>query len=173
MPKNYAYEVVCHEDHGWGECPEGLWSLDYVDRADRIFATAAEAHALAQQFRDAGCWEVEHDDGTTEDQTPDFGVETIAVYEACWEDDEDVRDRLIDIHGRAIEFRRMPKPIAAWLVEKYTGRAADWSRASASLVGASSATHTAAFISARMTHRAHEIAEMLRERGDLPAADRG
>lgn len=167
MTKNFAYEVICADDKGWGACADGLWSADYVDRASRIFATAAEARALCEEFLGAGCWTVTDDDtGESEDQTPDFRVERISVYEACWLDEreQDVADQLVEIHGGAIEFRAMPVHVAKFLMTKFGASSDDWSRLSASLQGASSATHTAAFASAAMSNRARQIADMLAQR---------
>jgi hypothetical protein len=150
--KNFAYEVVCTDDKGFGLCPDGLWG-EYVARADRIFATAAEARSVAQDLRDAGCWG--HD-------VPDFAVERLAVYEALWLDPEDpdegpVYDRLVEIHGGPIEAVRMPRHVAAFLIAKYDRLASAWGGHSAALRGASSATYSAALAAGYFKERADRV----------------
>lgn len=154
--KNYAYELICRDHKGWGAVADGLWSADYACRADRLFATAREARTICREMRGAGCW-----DG----DVPDFDVAKITVYEACWEDEDDVVDRLIDIHGGDIHFRDMPPHVAEFLLRRYGGAADAWARQSAALKGASSATYTAAFVAARYEHRCAQIRDMLASEG--------
>lgn len=167
--KNYLYELVCYDHRGWGAIAEGLWSSDYMDRADRIFATAAEARAGCRKMRNAGCWYTEDEEtGEREEAIPEFAVEKIAVYEACWldpDDDQDVIDRIVELHGNAIKFADMPMSVAEFLITKYGGSRDAWMRESASLAGASSATHTAAFIGAGFAQRVAQIRALIARRG--------
>ena len=158
--KNFAYEVVCRRDHGWGLEPSGLWGYDYVERADRIFATAAEARAVCADLRDAGCWYIDDDDGRHL-LIPEFAVERIAVYEACWLDpdnDRAVIDRLTAIHGAPIVFAQMPGHVARFLAARYEDARTAWQSASAAMAGASSATHTAALLAGLAQVRIADIA---------------
>lgn len=163
--KNYLYELVCYDHKGWGAWLDGLWSPDYAARAARIFSTAAEARAKCRDMRNAGCWYTEDEEsGEREESIPEFGVEKIAVYEACWLDpdsDQDVIDRIVELHGHPIKFADMPLSVAEFLLAKYSGTRDAWARASASLVGASSATHTAAFCAAGFAQRVEQIRKML------------
>ena len=134
MTKNFAYEVVCLDNKGWGSYnPEDLWGPPLVERADRIFATALDAHICADTLRDAGCWE---------GQTPTFGVKKISVYEALWmdnDDDERLIEALTDIHGGDIDEQKMPRHVAKFLIAKFSEHSEAWARASANMRGASSA----------------------------------
>lgn len=163
--KNYAYELVCYDDKGWGAWADGLWSEDYSDRADRIFATAAEARAVCAGMLNAGCWYTEDEEtGERVTDIPEFAVERVTVYEACWLDpdlDRDVIDRLVEVHGGEIKFRAMPQHVAKFLLAQYGAAKDAWMRESAALQGASSATHTAAFVAAGYSSRARQICEML------------
>jgi hypothetical protein len=161
--RNYVYEIVCDDHRGWGAIPEGLWSPDYVEREDRLFATAAEARAVVADFlADSSVW-------TTDEagyDPPRFSVEKVAVYEFLWGDhDQSVIDRVIDLRGGPIKFASMPESVARFLLAKFGGHERDWSRASASMRGASSATHTAALVAGVWNSRVTELHDMLRERG--------
>jgi hypothetical protein len=162
--KNYVYELVCHDHKGWGDS-DSLWSPDYAYREDRLFATAAEARAVCHDCIHAGCWYTEDEEtGERITDIPDFSVEKISVYEACWldpDEDEDVIDRMVGLHGGPIRFSSMPRRVAEFLLAKYGDATNTWRRASAALVGASSATHTAAFIGSRFSPRATQIRKML------------
>jgi hypothetical protein len=160
MTKNFFYRAVCIDGKGWDAMPDGLWGRDYSDPADRIFGTSKEAWDLARATRGAGCWQVEDDNGDVTEKKPVIGVEKCAVYEACWMDADDQRDeidRIIDIHGGPILVSKMPRHVAEFLVAKFGGARQAWMRESANLVGASSATHTAAFIGALYASRVAEI----------------
>lgn len=163
MSRNWAYEVVCTDDAGWGR-GESLWSPTYRCRESRIFASAAEARAVRDGLRNAGCWFTEDNDGNREPCEPRFEVCKISVYEACWETDIDLQDRLVEINGSPIRFERMPDAVARFLLAKFSGHAKQWRRESASLVGASSATHTAAFVAGIAESKVREISNLLESR---------
>lgn len=180
MAKNYFYRAICTDGRGWESAGwDGVWGQDHADHSERIFSSAAEAWRLVRDTRNAGCWTYQDDDENDITDVPELDVEKCAVYEACWMDDEadaDEIERIVEIHGREIEFRRMPKSVAAFLIAKFGGVSQEWSRLSASLVGASSATHTAAFASGIWRGRANQIAKMLAERtvsAPAPQRDRG
>lgn len=164
--KNYIYRLTCIDDRGWAAAgPDGLWG-DLVEPEDRLFPTAREARQAMKDMLNAGCWSFEDEDGDTVEDRPVLAVERVAVYEYLWGDhDESVTDRVIDLHGGPIKFDKMPTAVAAYLVDKYTGAKHAWARESARLAGASSATHTAAFISARFSGRVIELVSLLRSRG--------
>jgi hypothetical protein len=165
MAKNFIYELICTDDRGWGAVADGLWG-DLAEPEDRLFATAAEARRAMREMLDAGCWSYEDEDGIEHDDPPHLAVEKVAVHEYLWGDhDEAVTNRVIDLHGGPIEFRTMPEHVARFLLAKYSASRDAWSSESASLAGASSATHTAAFVSAGFSSRVAEIQKLLVSRG--------
>jgi hypothetical protein len=164
--RNIIYEAYAIDGKGWDALPDGLWGPDHADEQDRLFATAKEAHALARATMDAGCWTIEDDDGESRDETPVIGVRQRCVYEWLWGDhDEGILDRVTQLHGGNIRLADMPVSAARWLLVQFCGAARGYSRASAALQGASSATHTAAFASGVWQRRAQQIREMFTARG--------
>jgi hypothetical protein len=165
--KNYVYVAVCTDDRGWANGPGGadecLWGCE---PEDRIFSTAGAAWNYVRKVRDAGCWVWENDAGETVDATPALTVERRAVYEWLWGDHpEAVIDRVIDLHGAPIALRDMPVKVGRFLKGVFGGASRNWMRESARLQGASSATHTAAFIAARLSGRVDEIERLFAARG--------
>lgn len=162
--RNYIYAIICADPRGWdGGGDHDLWG-EYADEASRLFAKASEARAAARDLARRDCWRL--DDGTP--CVPTFSVEKVSVYEYLWDEeshsDEEI-ERVLDLAGGSIRFDRMPTPVARFLIRKFSGCAATYSRRSAATAGASSATHTYAFAAARVAARVDELVGLLRSRG--------
>lgn len=165
--KNYVYVATLIDGKGWDEGPGGADECLWANSEEgRIFGTAKEAWAFVAQVRNAGCWSYEDDDGNARTEIPEITVTRHAVYEWLWGDhDEVVTDRVVDLHGGPIRLADMPVKVGRFLIGVFCGAARNWMRESNNLRGASSATHTAAFISARFANRVSEIKESFATRG--------
>jgi hypothetical protein len=129
---NYFYRLVCTESYGWdGDCDESLWGYDYCSPENRVFYTKKEAKEAMQSLINAGCW-------TTEEygeQIPEFDIKKCTVYEACFMDDDfdyqkDEIAKIVEIHGKNIELKKMPAKVKEFMMKKYSYISALWSQES-------------------------------------------
>lgn len=169
--KTYLYELICTDDAGWGN-GDSLWGYDLDLRKDRIFRTRAEAVA-ARRDLDAVDYAATTD---TPDEPcqPTFAVQRVATvelltYAALVTFDDGVFDTALRLSGAPSpsgyvigesdlpsrdEFlayiETLPRSALRAVIPagQLDDLASDLSRASASLVGASSATHTYSLMSA-------------------------
>ena len=128
--KNFYFEAICIDGRGWDAIgDDGVWGPDHADPVDRIFRTAAEAQAIVDSVRRAGCWTMTDDDGATTEDIPVVAVEKCSVYELLWGDhDQDEIDRVVDIHGGPIRLADMPLHVAKFLERKFSGVRDGWAR---------------------------------------------
>ena len=142
----YVWVVLCGEDHGFGACYDGLWG-----RERRVYRTRSEACAHRDALINAGCWV---DDETGEEEIPEFYVERMTILQALEYGGEIEREtrELMPPSGTRVPLRVLRDTAAAW------GVAADaHTRTSASLQGASSATHAHALIAGHLEHKAKAL----------------
>lgn len=142
----YVWVVLCGEDHGFGACYDGLWG----DKR-RVYRTRSEACAHRDELINAGCWA---DSRTGEERIPDFYVERMTILQAlaCGGQIERETREIMPPSGTRVPLRVLRDTAAAW------GVAADaHARTSASLQGASSATHTHALIAGHLEQKAKAL----------------
>jgi hypothetical protein len=156
----YVWQIVCTYDAGWGP---GLWHPDYQYPDNRIFRTRAAARAAMNLIRgDRSCWTTADDDGNPNYDPPTFEMERVPVYIFA---DSDEREAVEELRGRPLsDIAQAPLAVLRDTAAIYRGHSRALSRKSASLIGASSATHSYAFAAAVSSNAAAEIEKLIVER---------